>query len=141
MNNNAIFNLLSIYWHNTQLGSKLSTTYNILSVGMFEFMIKYILSQIILHVLHLPKLNWFIIHFNNYFWLYQVCDAFILEKEKLFYSEKKQAGSVTLFTNRSSFQSASQLASVVERNLIFTLSVGLFFPKMAATKELSALTL
>lgn len=64
-------------------------TYNILSVGMFEFMIKYILSQIILHVLHLPKLNWFIIHFNNYFWLYQVCDAFILEKEKLFYSEKK----------------------------------------------------
>lgn len=55
---------------------------------MFEFMIKYILSQIILHVLHLPKRNWFIIHFNNYFWLYQVCDAFILEREKLFYSEK-----------------------------------------------------
>lgn len=63
------------------------------------------------------------------------------KKKSCFILKKKQAGSVTLFTNRSSFQSASQLASVVERNLIFTLSVGLFFPKMAATKELSALTL
>lgn len=113
-------------------------TYNILSVGVYEFMIKYILSQIILHVLRLPKFNWFIILFN-YFWLYQVCDAFILEREKMFYSEK-QGRKCDIVYKQKLFQSASQLASVVELNFIFTWSVGLFFPKMAATTELSALT-